>query len=549
MMPSHRLLLTASSTLAALWVGVAPFGCATGEKKPDTPIAAQAEEQPAPPETPPPPAPAIASPAAAEPPAAPAIGEKPAEGEEGAASEETEETPAAQAPTTPPEEQLSSNPEARKDFEDAAAIVAADPVRAMTLFERAARSDPNFVMAWHNAGVAAERQGKNNAAVAYYHEALKRRPDYQPSLFNLVQTYRRMGRPQDGEALAQKALSQKRSAGSLAAAAAAALASGKYADAERLAKQALKEDEKNVASMLVLAEAFHAQRKYELAKFVLTNASAISPNDPLVLEALGRVYLALKNKPAALKNFEAAVNQRQDLVESYNNLAVLYYELGDYSGSSFASQRAVELSPKLAAAWVNRGNALRAEKRYADAIAAYQKAGELDRSQTDAYYNLGILYLDNEVPNLDFVDRMDLVAKNLGEYKGRARLKETDAAKVDGYITEADRLRQREVKNRERAIKRKAEDEAKKKADAEAKIKAEQDAKRAAEDAARKQAELEAKKKAEEAALARAVEEQKKKEEEAKKKKEEEEKKKKEEEAARQKALEEAKQRKISDGK
>lgn len=545
MMRWRRFLLTASSTLAALWVGMAPLGCAGTEKKPDTPIAAQAEEQTAPPETPPPPPAAVAP--AAEPASAEAADAAPAEGEEGATEEES--AAPVTGPTAPPEEQLSSNSEARKDFEDAAAIVAADPARAMTLFERAARSDPSFVMAWHNAGVAAERQGKNNSAVAYYHEALKRRPDYQPSLFNLIQTYRRMGRPQDGEVLAQKALSQKRSAGSLAATGAAALAAGKYADAEKFAKQALKVDEKNVASMLVLAEAFHAQRKYELAKFVLTNANAISPSDALVLEALGRVYLALKNKPAALKNFEAAVNQRQDLVEAYNNLAVLYYELGDYSGSSFASQRAVELSPKLAAAWVNRGNALRAEKRYPEAIAAYQKAADLDKSQADAYYNLGILYLDNEVPNLDFVARMDLAGKNLAEYKGRARLRESDVVKVDGYITEADRLRQREVKNRERAIKRKAEEEAKKKADEEAKIKAEQDAKRQAEEAARKQAELAAKKQAEEAALARAIEEQKKKEEEAKKKKAEEEKKKKEEEAARQKALEEAKQRKISDGK
>ncbi|MBN2361420.1 MAG: tetratricopeptide repeat protein, partial [Deltaproteobacteria bacterium] len=412
---------TARSPLAGLVAAAAITGCATADQKPDTPIAARALEEQVEESAgmPPPPPPEQAPPPAVD--AAPAAPAAESEAEE---DEDAGEAPAPIAPAAPAEEKLSSNPAARKDFEDAAAIVAAEPARAMVLFERAARSDPDFVMAWHNAGVTAERHGKSSAALAYYQEALKRRPDYQPSLFNLIQAYRRMGRPQEGEALAQRALAQRRSAGSLTAAGAAALAAGKPADAERYAKQALKEDEKNVPAMLVLAEAFHTQRKYELAKFVLTNASAISPKDALVLEALGRVYLALKNKPAALKQFEAAVNQRQDLVEAYNNLAVLYYELGDYSGAAFASQRAVDLSPKLAAAWVNRGNALRAEKRYPEAIAAYRKAADLDRSQHDAYYNLGILYLDNEVPDLDFVDRMELAARNLKEFKGRARLRE-----------------------------------------------------------------------------------------------------------------------------
>lgn len=431
---------------------------------------------------------------------------------EAAAPEQVPEAPpsvedaeASVADENAPTVAMSSNSGARKDFEDAVLVSAAEPARAMAMFERAARTDPRFVMAWHNAGVAAERQGKLNAAVAYYAKALEQRPDYHPSLYNLVQIYRRLGRAQDAVNVAQRAVANVRNASTLAASSTAFLAAGKVSQAEAAAKQALKSDEKHVPGMLALAEAFYAQRKYELSRFVLNNATAIEPRNALVLQALGRAYLGLKNKPAATKNFEAAVALRQDLPESYNNLAMLYYESGDFVGAAAASSHAIALAPTLGSAWLNRGNALRAEKRYLEAIAAYQKAAAQKETQSDALYNLGILYLDNELEKVDLVDRLELAIKHLQDYKGRTRLGDDEAEKLEEYLTQAQRLRDREAMRRERDAKRKIAQEEKKKREAtEAKAKAEAESKAKAEAESKAKAEAEARAKAEQTARLKA---------------------------------------------
>ncbi|MFH1808429.1 MAG: tetratricopeptide repeat protein [Pseudomonadota bacterium] len=508
--------------------------------------------------TPPPPAAAVDEAAAPEPtpppapePTAAAVPPKPAP---------QLEEPAPEA-VADPEPRLSRDASASQDFTDGVAVAAAEPARALGLFERAAKSDPGFVLAWHNAGASAERQGKLTDAIAYYQKALERRPDYFPSLYSLIQIYTRQGKAADARSLAERAVTKKRSASSLAAASAAALAARQVGEAERQAKAALKLDEKFVPAMLLLAEAFHAQGKFELAKFVLSNAKEVDPRNALVHQALGRALLALKNPQGAQRSFEEAIAIRQDLVESYNNLAVLYYESGDYGAALTSSKNAVDQAPQQGAAWLNYGNALRAAKRHAEAIQAYEKTISLSDAEaaTAAQFNLGILYIDNPVDKLDDVQRMDKAMGYLNAYKGRARLDEAMAEKLDKYLAEADREKQRELKRRERDAKRAAKDAAKKKAEEEARIKAEEEAKqKAAEEAALLKAQEDARKKAEQEALKKAEADaaRQKAEAEAARLKAEEEARKKAEEAARlqaeeearKKAEEEAKQRKLGGG-
>lgn len=425
---------------------------------------------------------------------------------------------------------LSQDSSARKDFEDAVMVAGAEPGRAMGLFEQAAKRDPNFILAWHNAAVAAERQGQMDKAVGFYRKALALHADFYPSLSSLVKLYLRHGKRQEARSLAEQSVRASRQASTLTALGLVELATGSVSKAETQAKAALKLDEKSVPAMLLLADSFFAQKKYELSRFVLNNAKEIEPNNALVYQALGRALLAQDKQPAALNAFAQAVTLRQDLPEAFNNLAVLYFDTGDIDAALSASKNAVELAPKLAPAWENYGNALRAKKRYTEAIAAYTKAASLDKTSPSAAFDLGILYLDNPVDKLDEVQRMDMALKYFADYKARARMQPEQAERLEKYITQAQRKRGRVLKRRERAAKRKAKEEAKKKAEAEAKIKAEAEAKRQAEEAAKAKVEAERKAAEEAKRLAEA---------EAKKKAEQE---------ARVKAEQEARQRKLGGG-
>jgi tetratricopeptide (TPR) repeat protein len=55
--------------------------------------------------------------------------------------------------------------------------------------------------------------------------------------------------------------------------------------------------------------------------------------------------------------------------------------------------KVVELSPRIAPAWFNKGNVLVEMGDYTSAIAAYTRAIELKSDLGEAYYNRGYVYL------------------------------------------------------------------------------------------------------------------------------------------------------------
>jgi tetratricopeptide (TPR) repeat protein len=52
--------------------------------------------------------------------------------------------------------------------------------------------------------------------------------------------------------------------------------------------------------------------------------------------------------------------------------------------------KSIELNPKYAEAYINRGNILNSEKRYDDAIRDFNKAIELRPDFPNSYFNRGI---------------------------------------------------------------------------------------------------------------------------------------------------------------
>lgn len=111
-----------------------------------------------------------------------------------------------------------------------------------------------------------------------------------------------------------------------------------------------------------------------------------SPKDPelrfmraLTLHELGRTA-------EAITMLQMLTEDHPELVEPYNNLAVMYYKQGDYERARLTLERAVRANPNYATAQENLGDI------YANlASRAYDQALQLDAGNRSAQYKLRLV--------------------------------------------------------------------------------------------------------------------------------------------------------------
>lgn len=107
------------------------------------------------------------------------------------------------------------------------------------------------------------------------------------------------------------------------------------------------------------------------------------------------------NRSLLLKQFRGSVSAKNWLTQ-FNNLFIedaaywmclgaLLLDAQQYLEALQAFDKAIELSPGLADAWYNRGNALRLLSRFAESLTAYRKALSLDPNIAEAWVNMGVI--------------------------------------------------------------------------------------------------------------------------------------------------------------
>jgi tetratricopeptide (TPR) repeat protein len=304
-------------------------------------------------------------------------------------------------------------------------------------FSEAAAADPKLAEAHFNLGVLAEWEGDATAARRHYDDALRARADFGPAVRSIA---RMMLRDNQGPGALGFAESQVKLAPDSNAVQNAAtwvkLQLGRHNEVVTEAKQVLRRDEKNVAAMKNLAGAFHAQKKYELALAIIENAMELDPEDPELYFGKAMAHLGLKDKIRARLALEKASGlPTGGSAETHNNLGVMYHEAGDFAGAESEYRKALARAPGFLAAQVNLGNALKGQQKYAEASEALLKAKELGPRAPEVPYNLGILYLDGQIPDIDSVQRLEQALRYFEEYRRLAApLKAGDP--VNDYIVE-----------------------------------------------------------------------------------------------------------------
>jgi Tfp pilus assembly protein PilF len=220
----------------------------------------------------------------------------------------------------------------------------------------------------------------------------------------------------------------------------------KYDAAAAEAKKVLKADERNVRAMQLLAQVYFREGKNELAKMVLENARAIDPSEAATHNALGLVNLALKSRKSALENFKQAASLKPDFAEAKNNFGAMLNEAQDYESAVRELEGAVKAAPDFAVARLNLGNAYRGKQDFPKAIAEYKQVMQLSPNLPDTYFNMAILHLDSELPQMDNIERFKASIAYFDKYRELGGKDD----RVEQYIKDATKGIEKEERRRER---------------------------------------------------------------------------------------------------
>jgi len=394
---------------------------------------------------------------------------------------------------------------AKAAFNTAVSITFSDPDGAIKAYRQALSAEPNLPKAHNNIGLILEWQGKYSEAEAEYRNAIAKKADYFTAMGNIANLMVKKGNAAGAEAYLKENLAKFKQSISLRNKLAAIhVAMGKNEEAMKASMEILKSDEKNTPAMLNLAQAYFAQKKFELADMVLENAREINAKetDP----ALAKIYvlkgymaLAQKDKITAIEMFKKALEIRDDLPEVHNNLGFLFNEAHDFPAAAAEFKKALQYWPEFTKAKLNLANALRGSRQYEDALEEYKKVLSTGKGGSEVLFNLGILYLDmeREFQGSDPITRLKTAREYLEKYSKSGGLGEEEEKRVAEYIKEAEKKIKQKETDIEREKKRKIKEaEDKKKKEAEELKKKEEDAKKAAE-LEKKRLEDEAKKKQE----------------------------------------------------
>lgn len=237
------------------------------------------------------------------------------------------------------------------------------------------------------------------------------------------------------------------------------------------ARAALAVDEKNLAAMLFLAHGNYLKKYYDKAEYVLVQAEktpAGQQNAGLYF-LFGLVYEATDREDKAESSYKKAVSLNRNYRSAVLNLGVYHLKNKRYRQAVDLYERLTgPLGAKSASAWTNLGSGYRGltgragissgerKQLLLKAESAFKRATTFDKSYANAYYNLGLLYLDADpYPSgsgeMDTLKRLSRAKTYFEEY---SRMPGADTKQAKEQMAVAQKLHDREKRIREKRRKR-----------------------------------------------------------------------------------------------
>ncbi len=295
---------------------------------------------------------------------------------------------------------LVSHPQDARALFDAGYVADAQNrlVDAASLYRRATIANPKSFEAHLSLGLLLAREGKTDEARPELIAATKLDPgEAGPEL--KARAWRALAtidRPEPGsgtdttqasnDLLEALKLSPETTADTLLAADLAEQA-GQYDAAEAAFRRVLATDPKSQPANTGLAHVLIAQKKYSDAEDLLRGALEKLPDDPALTAQLATV-LAAEDKAEALPLLQKLHAAHPGDAAITSMLAEVTAESGDYAGSDQLYLKLLAANPTDANLLVAHGENLVRMSRFADAMAVFDKATQIDPANTEGWSGL-----------------------------------------------------------------------------------------------------------------------------------------------------------------
>jgi Tfp pilus assembly protein PilF len=264
------------------------------------------------------------------------------------------------------------------------------------------KNNPDNAQFYFALGVAYAKSGKNDEAIRWYNEALRRRPSFPAALRELAATLA--------------------SVGDLTR----ATESGEKASAM------LPPD---TVVLTNLGSVYLQQGRTKDARQVLEQALALNPDLPDAKVFLGLASMNERDLAAGESWFRSALSAQPDSAEANNNLASILAARGDYSEAAFHLEKAVEGNPSNVEVHRNYGKLLALTGAFDQAASELKQAMQLDPKSAELHVDLGEVLIKRG--DLSQAEQQYRTALTLDSSNGRAHLKLAELLARTGQLLEA----------------------------------------------------------------------------------------------------------------
>lgn len=162
---------------------------------------------------------------------------------------------------------------------------------------------------------------------------------------------------------------------------------GQYDAAEKAYRRVLAKDPQSVRASSGLAHVLMVQKQYAEAETLLRKALQSAPNDPAMTAQLAAV-LAAEDKPEALTLLQELHRDQPDTPAITRMLAEVLAEAGDTAGSDALCIELLKTKPDDIDLLVEHGENLVRLAKYPEALAAFDRATQVDPTDGDAWSGL-----------------------------------------------------------------------------------------------------------------------------------------------------------------
>ena len=158
-------------------------------------------------------------------------------------------------------------------------------------------------------------------------------------------------------------------------------------------------DPDNREARLFLAALYAQQRRFSKAIRTIQELVRLEPSSVVGYYYLGRFYLENDQLAEAKKELHRALTLDPKFVPAMFDLATVLEKEKQYNRAMALYRRALRHQPNNSRAWANIGRLQLIMHRYGDAQKAFQKVKEIEKGEASAVFHIGLIYLEQKLPD------------------------------------------------------------------------------------------------------------------------------------------------------